>query len=34
MRQVPLVLTSLEFTRRRALHVLPAGFSKTRTFGG
>ncbi|MCO6454967.1 MAG: transposase [Pirellulaceae bacterium] len=27
-------MTALEFTRRWALHVLPAGVTKTRTFGG
>jgi len=33
-RQVPLTMSALEFTRRWALHVLPAGFTKTRHFGG
>ena len=29
-----MTLSLLEFTRRWALHVLPAGFTKTRQFGG
>ncbi len=29
-----MTLSTLEFTRRWALHVLPAGFTKTRHFGG
>lgn len=33
-RQVPVTLSALEFTRRWALHVLPAGFTKTRHYGG
>lgn len=33
-RQVPLKLSTLEFARRWALHVLPAGFTKTRHYGG
>lgn len=33
-RQIPITLSTLEFTRRWALHVLPAGFTKTRHFGG
>jgi len=33
-RQLPITLSTLEFTRRWALQVLPAGFTKTRHFGG
>ena len=33
-KQVPLTLSQLEFTRRWCLHVLPAGFTRTRRFGG
>ncbi len=32
--QVPITLTSLEFTRRWALHILPKGYTKARRFGG
>ena len=33
-KQVPITLTPVEFTRRRALHILPKGYTKTRRFGG
>ncbi len=33
-RQIPVTISTLEFTRRWALHVLPARFTKTRHFGG
>ena len=32
--QVPMTLSQVEFTRRWCLHVLPAGYTKTRRFGG
>jgi hypothetical protein len=31
---VPLTLSTLEFTRRWCLHILPKGYTKTRRFGG
>jgi hypothetical protein len=33
-KQIPLKLSQLEFTRRWCLHVLPAGFTRTRRYGG
>ena len=33
-KQIPVTLSRLEFTRRWCLHILPAGFTKSRTFGG
>jgi hypothetical protein len=33
-QQVPITLTTLEFTRRWALHILPKGYTKARRFGG
>lgn len=33
-KQVPITLTTTEFTRRWSLHVLPKGYTKTRRFGG
>ena len=33
-KQVPLTVSQLEFTRRWCLHVLPAGYTRTRRFGG
>ena len=33
-KQVPITLSTLEFTRRWSLHVLPKGYTKTRRFGG
>jgi hypothetical protein len=33
-RRVPIRLSALEFTRRWCLHILPAGYTKTRRFGG
>lgn len=34
IRQVPVRLTGVEFTRRWSLHILPKSFTKTRCFGG
>ena len=33
-KQVPITLTTTEFTRRWSLHVLPKGYIKTRRYGG
>ncbi len=33
-KQVPITLSSVEFTRRWSLHVLPMGYTKSRRFGG
>ncbi len=33
-KQVPITLSTLEFTRRWCLHILPKGYAKTRRFGG
>ena len=33
-KQVPITLTTVEFTRRWSLHVLPKGYTKTRRYGG
>lgn len=33
-KQVPIILTTVEFVRRWCLHVLPHGFTKSRRFGG
>jgi hypothetical protein len=33
-KQIPIRLTQVEFTRRWCLHVLPAGYTRTRRFGG
>lgn len=33
-QQVPVTVTSLEFTRCWALHILPKGYTKVRRFGG
>ena len=33
-RQKPVTLTAREFIRRWSLHILPAGFMKSRTYGG
>lgn len=33
-QQVPITLTTLEFTRRWTLHILPKGYTKARRFGG
>jgi hypothetical protein len=33
-KQVPITLSQVEFTRRWSLHVLPAGYTRTRRFGG
>jgi hypothetical protein len=33
-KQVPITLTTTEFTRRWSLHVLPKGYTKTRRYGG
>ena len=33
-KQIPVTLSRLEFTRRWCLHILPDGFTKSRTFGG
>jgi hypothetical protein len=32
--QVPITLSSVEFTRRWSLHILPKGYTKSRQFGG
>jgi len=33
-KQIPITLSQVEFTRRWCLHVLPAGYTRTRRFGG
>ena len=33
-QRVPVTLPTIEFTRRWCLHVLPKGYTKTRSFGG
>ncbi len=33
-QQVPITLSTVEFTRRWSLHVLPKGYTKTRRYGG
>lgn len=33
-RQVPVSLSAVEFVRRWALHILPKGFTKARSYGG
>lgn len=33
-KQVPVTMSTVEFTRRWALHILPKGYTKTRRFGG
>jgi len=33
-QQVPINLSQVEFTRRWCLHVLPAGYTRSRRFGG
>lgn len=32
--QVPITLSTVEFTRRWSMHILPKGFTKSRCFGG
>jgi hypothetical protein len=33
-KQVPITLSTTEFTRRWSLHILPRGYTKTRRYGG
>jgi hypothetical protein len=33
-QQVPITISTVEFTRRWSLHILPKGFTKTRRYGG
>lgn len=33
-KQVPITISTVEFTRRWSLHILPKGFTKTRRYGG
>ena len=32
--QVPITMSTVEFTRRWSMHILPKGFTKSRCFGG